>query len=64
MATQLQALDQDKLHFFAELKKLMECPTFLPSGEHLELMKWDMLMIVPGRWRPRLQLHACIPAHI
>ena len=34
MATQLQALDQEKLHFYAALKKLVECPTFLPNGEY------------------------------
>lgn len=33
MATDLLALDQSSLHFYAALEKLIQCPTFLPQGE-------------------------------
>lgn len=33
MAEQLNVIDQEKLHFYAALKKLHECPAFLPKGE-------------------------------
>ena len=35
MADHLDALDQESLHFFAALEKLLACPTFLPQGEFM-----------------------------
>jgi hypothetical protein len=35
MADHLHVLDQESLHFFAALEKLLACPTFLPKGEFL-----------------------------
>ena len=37
MATHLSALDQTSLHFYVALKKLVECPSFLPEGKSLLL---------------------------
>lgn len=54
MATQLQAIDQESLHFYAALKELIECPTFLPKGKSVVSLLFSSRGLIEFRWPPRL----------
>lgn len=37
MANRLDTLDKESFHFLASLKALLDCPTFLPRGNSVQL---------------------------